>query len=94
MSVDNNERDAKTKNDRDDMKYLIWPGNDQKTFANALRRTSDFQGICYACGVLYHSQSFCPLRFCRRCKQYGHTSRVCPLINDNPPSRYYDYNRK
>ena len=36
-----------------------------------------FFGKCFYCHYLSHSQKYCPLRQCQRCKRYGHAENVC-----------------
>lgn len=43
-----------------------------------------FHGSCYYCGYASHSQMYCPLRWCKVCKQYGHSEAVCARLR--PPS--------
>lgn len=43
-----------------------------------------FKGICYLCKVPNHSQKYCPLRFCKRCCTFGHSSDVCLLTIRGP----------
>lgn len=45
-------------------------------FNNPLQHVSFF-GRCYNCKYSAHSQKYCPLRYCKKCKQYGHTEGVC-----------------
>lgn len=39
-----------------------------------------FHGTCYLCKYSSHSQMFCPLRWCRACKMFGHSEAVCARI--------------
>lgn len=41
---------------------------------------SRFMGHCYSCGCAKHSQNYCPIRRCKHCLMYGHSSKVCPLM--------------
>lgn len=36
-----------------------------------------FQGYCYFCDYDKHSQNFCPLKQCKYCFRFGHSSRIC-----------------
>ena len=35
-----------------------------------------FFGQCFLCKQSGHSQRFCPLKFCRICRTYGHSCRL------------------
>ena len=39
-----------------------------------------FFGKCFYCHYLSHSQKYCPLRQCHRCKKYGHAETVCSFF--------------
>ena len=43
------------------------------------RQSPKFYGYCYSCGCPMHSQNYCPIRRCKQCLQFGHSSKVCPL---------------
>lgn len=43
----------------------------------ASKRRVAFHGRCYYCDYHSHSQMFCPKRWCRVCKEYGHSEAVC-----------------
>lgn len=45
--------------------------------------TNSFQGSCYNCGYLGHSQNYCPIKQCCRCRAYGHSSKVCAEIKQH-----------
>ena len=45
-------------------------------FNSPLQHVSFF-GRCYNCKYSAHSQKYCPLRYCKKCNQYGHTESVC-----------------
>ena len=45
-------------------------------FRNPLQHVSFF-GKCYQCKYAAHSQKYCPLRYCKLCKSYGHSEMVC-----------------
>lgn len=49
----------------------------------AARRVT-FHGCCYYCGYEAHSQMYCPLRWCKVCRHYGHSEAVCSKLR---PSR-------
>ncbi len=36
-----------------------------------------FYGRCFICGCAGHSQSFCPIKWCQKCHQYGHSQTNC-----------------
>ena len=57
-------------------------------FRNPLQHVSFF-GRCYNCKYAAHSQKYCPLRYCKMCKSYGHSEVVCWMRNDtaSPSSR-------
>lgn len=42
-----------------------------------------FRGQCYLCDGIGHSQKFCPLAFCFRCRKYGHNRAGCGAVNWN-----------
>ena len=50
-------------------------------FSNPLQHVSFF-GKCYHCKYSAHSQKYCPLRYCKLCKAYGHSEMVCWLRNE------------
>ncbi len=50
-------------------------------FSNPLQHVSFF-GKCYHCKYSAHSQKYCPLRYCKLCKTYGHSEMVCWLRNE------------
>jgi cbb3-type cytochrome oxidase cytochrome c subunit len=52
-------------------------GMTSKTIA---ARHVTFHGSCYYCGYASHSQMYCPLRWCKVCKQYGHSEAVCARL--------------
>lgn len=37
----------------------------------------NFNGYCFICKNSKHSQLYCPLSRCSKCKQYGHTEKNC-----------------
>ena len=66
---------------RGNTKYILTYGNDQ-TVSSPVPVSGNlgscwFFGRCYNCRILGHSQKFCPLRYCRVCKAWGHTDNVC-----------------
>ena len=44
---------------------------------------SQFWGKCFLCLCSGHSQRFCPLKYCQRCDDYGHSIVVCPYEESN-----------
>ena len=44
---------------------------------------SQFWGRCFLCMCPGHSQRFCPLKYCQRCDEYGHSIVVCPYEESN-----------
>ncbi len=63
--------------------YTVQPGNDPSValwFATtAPPHLPAYPGMCYTCGCPNHSQNYCPLRRCKQCLQYGHSTKVCLL---------------
>ena len=64
------------------VEYLATRGKDRLipgglTFGNA-HSIPTFYGRCYQCQYMSHSQKFCPLRYCPRCKEHGHADNACP----------------
>lgn len=50
------------------------------TSRTLVQRHVAFHGACYLCQYASHSQMFCPLRWCRACKRFGHSEAVCARI--------------
>lgn len=52
------------------------------------KQVPKFFGYCYYCSAPMHSQNYCPARQCRKCLQYGHSTKICPLFYSKslPPS--------
>ena len=44
---------------------------------------SQFWGKCFLCQCSGHSQRYCPLKYCQRCDDYGHSIVVCPQGDSN-----------
>lgn len=70
-------------------KYILEAGEDDTILQSVLISTQPklnpkFLGYCYSCGCPLHSQNYCPIRMCRYCFQYGHSTKVCPLRKYSP----------
>jgi len=66
-----------------DWQYTLEHGSEYSIiqFINAHKekQVCDFYGYCYTCGCPMHFQNYCPVKRCKQCLLYGHSSKVCPL---------------
>lgn len=55
---------------------------------------SQFWGKCFLCLCPGHSQRFCPLKYCQRCDDYGHSIVVCPYEESNLKAVRHNHRQK
>lgn len=56
-----------------------WPPKAAQCF---FPQVQEFSGTCYRCEGPNHSQHYCWLQFCTRCRNYGHSARKCMQVED------------
>ena len=59
------------------------PAHGPLAVALMMRRTPQlrhFEGSCFMCHAVHHSQNYCWLRQCQHCGFWGHSESVCLLV--------------